>query len=60
MQGINPNFTIQYPFFEATKAGFQEAWIQSRLTLDLFTSLVSRLVVPKDAGERKAAMDSVG
>lgn len=60
IKGVNPNYRIQYPFAQAFSAGFGEMVVQSRLTLELFGSLISKIATPKDSVERSTALESVG
>ncbi|MFZ4461759.1 MAG: site-2 protease family protein [Patescibacteria group bacterium] len=56
---LNTNFEYKYPLGQAMVVGAQEVYNQSVLTLELFGSLVRKLVAPVNPGERKEAQESL-
>lgn len=58
--GINRDFRYRYGFFGAIGAGISETYYQSKLTLELFGNLLSKIFVPKAPTDREEAVKSLG
>jgi len=57
---INKDFRYKYGFFESIGEGIEETYAQSRMTLELLGTLVSKIVTPHTATDRDEAVKSLG
>ncbi|EKD29497.1 MAG: hypothetical protein ACD_78C00383G0001, partial [uncultured bacterium (gcode 4)] len=57
---INKNFRYKYGFFESIGEGAKETYAQSRMTLELLGTLLSKIVTPHTATDRDDAVKSLG
>ncbi len=55
----NEKFVYQYGIGTSIKYGFQEMYIQSRLTLSWVNMLLKKLITPENQDERKQALEQV-
>lgn len=57
---INKDFRYKYGFLESIGEGAKETYWQSRMTLELLFTLVSKIVTPHTATDRDEAVGSLG
>ncbi|MDP2104204.1 MAG: M50 family metallopeptidase, partial [Candidatus Gracilibacteria bacterium] len=57
---INKNFRYQYGFLESIGEGVKETYWQSRMTLELLGTLLSKIITPHTATDRDEAVSSLG
>lgn len=57
---IDKNFRYKYGFFSSIEEGAKETYAQSRMTLELLGTLLSKIVTPHTPTDRDEAVSSLG
>lgn len=57
---VRKDFRYKFGFFESIQEGARETYNQSRMTLELFGNLLSKIFAPRIPSERTEAVKSLG